>query len=280
MPLQQWLLQSSGSNSVRWLFSFSVLYLYYYYFLFSVSVLEDGFRVNGTDSLCSCPRNHFLIIETCLPCGCAKKHVCEEESGVCPIKRCKRGRYGISVGCVFGRCLLLEKFESDTYLLPPGSVLFYYSFQFGLLYNQWPSQHVFMYLNQRCSLIELFYDQLRIIFWKIKFKIIFQIKLTLFLIFKFVLYLSLLTLRTHDHCCSTQCGMKPMNMLSKSESAVKARKLILSCQILIMTKSSAMWCHLTYNEKNFKIELLQYWKACSCAILLLCGSVVHHCWLL
>ena len=133
MPLQQWLLQSSGSNSVRWLFSFSVLYLYYYYFLFSVSVLEDGFRVNGTDSLCSCPQNHFLIIETCLPCGCAKKHVCEEESGVCPIKRCKRGRYGISVGCVFGRCLLLELFESDTYLLPPGSVLFYYSFQFGLL---------------------------------------------------------------------------------------------------------------------------------------------------
>ena len=33
-------------------------------------------------------------------------------------------------------------------------------------------------------------------------------------------------------------------------------------------------------EKNFRIEFLQYWKACSCAILLLYGSVVHHCLLL
>ena len=30
-------------------------------------------------------------------------------------------------------------------------------------------------------------------------------------------------------------------------------------------------------EKKFRIDLQQYWKACSCAILLPCGSVVHYC---
>ena len=33
-------------------------------------------------------------------------------------------------------------------------------------------------------------------------------------------------------------------------------------------------------KKNFKIELLQYWKACGCAIFLLCEPVVYHCLLL
>ena len=44
-------------------------------------------------------------------------------------------------------------------------------------------------------------------------------------------------LRKQGHCCSSQCGMKPMNMLSRSESTVKVRKLISSCQTLRMTKS-------------------------------------------
>ena len=72
-----------------------------------------------------------------------------------------------------------------------------------------------------------------------------------------------------------------MNMLSRSESTVKARMLISSCKTLIMTKSSAIYLLTAYKgapyEKNFLIKLLQYWKAFSCTILSLCRSVVHHC---
>ena len=31
------------------------------------------------------------------------------------------------------------------------------------------------------------------------------------------------------------------------------------------------------HEQKFMIELLQYWKTCSCTNILLRGSVVHHC---
>ena len=52
-----------------------------------------------------------------------------------------------------------------------------------------------------------------------------------------MLLLSLLTLKTHGCCCSMQCEMKFMNVLSRSESAVKARRLISSCQTLMETVS-------------------------------------------
>ena len=95
---------------------------------------------------------------------------------------------------------------------------------------------------------------------KIKFKINFEPKLTLFIILKFMLLVSLSTLKkTHGYCCSSQYGMKPLNWLLGSESAVEARKLILSCRTLMMTvmyrrwvKSSVMWCCLTgttYKER-------------------------------
>ena len=109
----------------------------------------------------------------------------------------------------------------------------------------WTSSHSPCNVIQKALmvLIELFYNQLRLISWKIKCKIKFEPKLTLFLILEFTLLLSLLALRTHGHCCSMQWGMKQLNMLSRSESAVEARWSISSCQTL-MTKNSAIWCRL------------------------------------
>ena len=63
--------------------------------------------------------------------------------------------------------------------------------------------------------------------------------------------------------------MKPLNILTRSESTVKARWLIWSCQTLmwwlnIQPCDVASHVPTAYkgssNEKNFKIELLQYWK--------------------
>ena len=96
---------------------------------------------------------------------------------------------------------------------------------------------IFMCNRQCCSLIGLFYDQLRFLFQKIKLKINFELKLILFLILEFLSYLSLLTLRTHIHCCSTHCEMKSMNKQSKSENT---RRLISSYQTVMMTKISAI----------------------------------------
>ena len=102
------------------------------------------------------------------------------------------------------------------------------------------------------------------IFWKIKFKVNFELGLTLFLILEYMLLLSFLTIRTqwpcHGHCCSTQSEMESINMLLRSESKVKARRLILSCQNLIMTKISAASHVLTAYKgvpygKNFKIDI-------------------------
>ena len=73
-------------------------------------------------------------------------------------------------------------------------------------------------------------------------------------------YLFLLALRTHGHCCSTQCGMKLMSMLSKSKGTVKARRLILSCQTLMMTKSWAMWCHLTCTDSIQRCTIWEEFK--------------------
>ena len=138
-------------------------------------------------------------------------------------------------------------------------------------------------------MIELLYNQLKLIFWKINFKIKFELKITLFLILESMLYLSLLTLRTHGHCCSMPCRMKvQLNALSRSEITVRTRKLILSmCNIdeaVTEGGSKVQPCYATAHrltaykdapyEENFKIELLQYWKACGWTILLLCGSVV------
>ena len=105
------------------------------------------------------------------------------------------------------------------------------------------------------------------------------------LILELMLCLSLLTLKTHGHCCSTQCVIKSLNMLSRSENTVKAKRLILSCQFFMMTvpklgqkvqQCDAASLVLTeykgdLNKKNFKIKLLQYY---SCTILSLCGSVI------
>ena len=71
--------------------------------------------------------------------------------------------------------------------------------------------------------LKLFLDRvvlrlIKIKFLRIKFKINFELKLTFFM-----LYLSLLTLRIYGHCCSMQCGMKPMNMPSRSENTVEAK---------------------------------------------------------
>ena len=72
----------------------------------------------------------------------------------------------------------------------------------------------------------------------IKFKVNFELKLTLLLILEFILLLSLLTSRDHNHCCSTQCVRKPLNRLSRSESTAKSRKLISSCQTLMLNAPS------------------------------------------
>ena len=51
----------------------------------------------------------------------------------------------------------------------------------------------------------------------------FEPKLTLFSILNFMLHLSLLTLRTHGHCCSRECGMKPKNVLQGLEVQFKPK---------------------------------------------------------
>ena len=71
-----------------------------------------------------------------------------------------------------------------------------------------------------------------------------------------MLYLPIITLRAHGHCCSKLCGMKLMNMLSGSESTVKAKRLILNCQTLIMTEDSTLQGLTAY--KKIKNEHLKY----------------------
>ena len=72
-----------------------------------------------------------------------------------------------------------------------------------------------------------------------------------------------------------------MNMLSWSESTVEVRRLISSCQTVMMNKCSvcdaASHVLTTYrgapHNKQFKIELLHYWKVRSCATLSLFGTL-------
>ena len=73
-------------------------------------------------------------------------------------------------------------------------------------------------------------------------------------------------LRTHCHCWSMKCGEKFLSMLSKSESAVKAKRLILSSQTMTISKvqscGAASHVLTAYKsasfENNFRVELLQH----------------------
>ena len=99
--------------------------------------------------------------------------------------------------------------------------------------------------------------------------------------------MSLLTLRAHGHCCWTLYRKKPLNMLSMvwkyswsqkvnfefsnfdkdcTEERSKVQPCAAASHVLTAYKSAPC--------ENFKIELLQYWKTCSCMIILLCRSVV------
>ena len=82
-------------------------------------------------------------------------------------------------------------------------------------------------------------------------KINFKANLILFSIFEFMLCWSL---KTHSHCCSTHCGMKPINPLSSSESTVKARRLIWTLSLMI-TKSLGMRCRLTCTDSRKKCTI-------------------------